>query len=186
MGNTPKDMQKAMKDGLEVMVKTVEEMMNRISEKDRRDCSERKAKERRAEESLARIEEKVQRMEKRAEVALAKAEKGVKELEKKAEVGLSKMKELEERLDERMETVQGKVTVLEEKAMEEKAKIEDEVKSVSAVVDMIVDRAVRSNVRESVKNMEGKVRAAMCGVKVGNLNIGKETDDKVFIVRKVL
>ncbi len=64
--------------------------------------------------------------------------------------------------------------------------VEDEVKAVSAVVDMIVDRAVRSNVRESVKNMEGKVRAAMCGVKVGNLNIGKETDDKVFIVRKVL
>ena len=35
--------------------------------------------------------------------------------------------------------------------MEEKVKIENEVKPVSAVVDMVADSAVRSNVRESVK-----------------------------------
>ncbi len=73
------------------MVKAVEEMMNRITEKDRRDCSEGKVKERRTEEYMARVEEKFQSMEKRAEVALAKAEKGVQELEKKAEAGLSKV-----------------------------------------------------------------------------------------------
>ena len=186
VGNTPKEMQKVMKDGLEVMAKTLEEMMNRFTEKDRRDCSERKVKERRAEECLARIEEKVQRMEKRAEVALAKAEKEVQELEKKAEVGLTKVKELEERIEERLEKVQGKVSDVEEKAMEERVMLEEKVKSVSDVVDMVVDIAARSDVRESVKEMEGKVRTAMCGVKVCNLNIGKETDDKVLIVRKVL
>jgi len=186
VGNTPKEMQVGLKDGMEVMAKAVEELMNRITEKDRRECSERKEKERRAEESLARIEEKVQIMEKRAEVALAKTEKGVQELERKTEVGLSKVKELEERLCENLEKVQGKVTDVEEKATEERVKMEDKVKTVSDVVDMVVDLAARSRVRESVKEMEGKVRIAMCGVKVCNLNIGQETEDKALIVRKVL
>jgi len=172
VGNTPKELQQVMKDGLEVVVKAVEEVMSMVSEKDRRDCSERKMKERRMEEYMERMEEKFQSMEKRAEVALAKAEMGVQELEKKAEAGLSKVKEVEERLDGRVEKVQGKVTDFEEKAMEERTKIEDKVKSVSKVVDMVVDTAIRSNVRESVKDMEEKVRASMCGVKVGNLNIG--------------
>jgi len=59
---------------------------------------------------------------------------------------------------------------------------------VSAVVDIVVVTAVRSNMRKSGKGMEGKVRvrAAMCGVKVGNLNTGKETNDKALMVRKVL
>ena len=86
VGNAPKEMQKGMKGGMEVMVKAVEEMISRITEKDKRDCSKRNVKEKRAEECMARIEEKVQRMEKRAEMALAKAEKGVQEIEKKAEV----------------------------------------------------------------------------------------------------
>jgi hypothetical protein len=103
VGNTPKEMQKVMKDGLEVMVKTVEEVMNRISVKDRKECSKRNAKERKEEEWLARLEEKVQRIEKRAGLALARAEQGVQDLEKKAEVSMAKVKELEERLEERLE-----------------------------------------------------------------------------------
>jgi len=186
VGNTPKEMQKVMKDGLEVMVKTVEEVMNRISVKDRKECSERNAKERKEEERLARLEEKVQRIEKRAGLALARAEQGVQDLEKKAEVSMAKVKELEERLEERLEKVQGKVTDVEEKVREDKVTLEDKVMSVSDVVDMVVDTAVKSHVRESVKEMEGKMRKAMCGVKVGNFNIGQETEDKALIVRKVL
>jgi len=186
VGNTPKEMQVAMKDGLEVMAKAVEDLMGRITEKDRRESNERKLKERRAAECMARLEEKIQEMEKRAEAALAKAEKGVQELEKKAEVGLSKVKEVEERLSERFESVQGKVTDMEERAMEERGKISDKVKAVSDIVDMAVDEVVKSRVKESVKEMEGKVRVAMCGVKVSNFNIGQETDNKVLIVRKVL
>jgi len=186
VGNTPKEMQKFMKDGLEVMAKTVEEVMNRISVKDRKECSERNEKERRGEDCLARIEEKVQKLEKRAEVALARAEKGVQELEKKAEVGMAKAKEMEERLEERLEKMQGKVTDVEEKVKEDKVSLEDKVKSVSDVVDMVVDTAWKGYARESVKEMEGKVRKAMCGVKVGNFNIGQETEDKALIVRKVL
>jgi len=139
-------------------------------------------KERRAEECMARMEEKFQKVKKRAEAAWVKAEKGVKELEKKAEVSLSKVRELEERLDERLESVQGKVTDMEERVVEERVKVQ----KVSDIVDMAVDEAVRSRVKESVKDMEGKVRAAMSGVKVGNINIGQETDNKVLIVRKVL
>jgi len=186
VGNAPKEIQKVMKDGMEVMVKAVEEMMNRITEKDRRQCSERKVNERRAEERMARLEEKCQRMEKRAELAVAKAEKGVQELENKAEVGLSKMKEVEERLNGELEKVQEKVQDMEERAQEEKVVIEEKVKSVTANVDMALDEAVRCRLKESVVDMEGKMRVAMCGVKVGNLNIGQETDNKALIVRKVL
>jgi len=186
VGNTPKELQVGIKDGMEVMAKAVEELMSKITEKDRRDCSERKEKERRAEERLARIEERVQIMEKRAEVALSKTEKGVQELERKTEVGLSKVKELEEKLRENLEKVQGKVTDVEVKEMEERVKMEDKVKTVTEVVDMVVELAAKNRVRESVKEMEGKVRTAMCGVKVCNLNIGQETDDKALIVRKVL
>jgi len=55
VGNTPKEMKEVMKNGMEVMANAVEEIMNRITEKENRDCSERKGKERRAEESLTRI-----------------------------------------------------------------------------------------------------------------------------------
>jgi hypothetical protein len=186
VGTTPKELQGGMKDGMEVMAKAVEELMSNITEKDRRDCSERKEKERRADERLARLEERVQIMEKKAEVTLSKTEKGVQELERKSEVGLSKVKELEERLCENLEKVKGKVTDVEEKEMEERVKMEDKVNTVTEVVDMVVELAAKSRVRESVKEMEGKVRTAMCGVKVCNLNIGQETEDKALIVRKVL
>ena len=127
VGNTPKEMQKVMKDGLEVMAKTVEEVMFRISVKDRKECSERNAKERKEEECLARLEEKFQIMEKRAEVALARAEKGVQELEKKAQVSMAKVKKMEKRLEERLEKMQGKVTDVEEKVKEDKIMLEDKV-----------------------------------------------------------
>ncbi len=51
---------------------------------------------------------------------------------------------------------------------------------------MMVELAAKSRMRESVKEMEGKVRTAMCGAKVCNFNIGQETEDKALIVRKVL
>jgi len=186
VGNTPKELQEGMKDGMEVMAKAVEEMMNRIAEKDRRECRERKDKERKAEENLARIEEMIQRMEKRAEDALARAEKGVQELERKTEVGLSKVNEMEARLDRNLEEVHGKVLEVEGKAVEDKVKLEDRVKSVSDVVDMVVEHAVKNHVRESVKEMEGKVRTSMCEVKVCNINVGQDTEDKALIVRRVL
>jgi len=186
VGNTPKELQEGMKIGMEVMAKAVEEVMSRIAEKDRRECMERKEKERRAEENMARIEEKVQRMEKRTEEILAKAEKGVQELEKKTEMGLSKVNEMEARLDRNVEEVQGKVMEVEGKAVEDKVEMEDRVKSVSDVVDMVVELAVKSRVRESVKEMEGMVRTAMCGVKVCNINVGQDTEDKALIVRRVL
>jgi len=99
---------------------------------------------------------------------------------------LSKMKEVEERLNGELEKVQEKVQDMEERAQEEKVVIEEKVKSVTANVDMALDEAVRCRLKESVVDMEGKMRVAMCGVKVGNLNIGQETDNKALIVRKVL
>jgi DNA repair exonuclease SbcCD ATPase subunit len=141
-----------------------------------------KEKERRREDHLARIEERLQRLEKRSEA-------GVAEMEKKAEVGLTevkdKIKEVERRIEGAVQ-VESRVKELEDKVAEEKEKVEDKEQPGAAVVDLVINQIGKMRMKDSVKEMEGKVREAMCGVKVGNFNIGKETDDKVVIVRKVL
>jgi len=110
-------------------------------------------------------------------------------MEKKAEVGLTevkdKIKEVERRIEGAVQ-VESRVKELEDKVAEEKEKVEDKEQPGAAVVDLVINQIGKMRMKDSVKEMEGKVREAMCGVKVGNFNIGKETDDKVVIVRKVL
>jgi hypothetical protein len=139
-------------------------------------------KERMREDHLARIEERLQRLERRSEA-------GVAEMEKKAEVGLTevkdKIKEVERRIEGAVQ-VESRVKELEEKAAEEMEKGEEKEQPGAGVGDFLMDQIGKMRMKESVKEMEGKVRAAMCGVKVGNFNIGLVTEDKALIVRKVL
>jgi len=182
VGKAPRLLQESMKEGMDVLVRAVEETMSRISERENREGRERKEKERRREEHMAKIEERLQRLERRTEAGLA-------EMEKKAEVGLSevkdKVKEVEKRI-EGAEQVESRVKELEEKTVVEKEKAEDKEQLGAEVVDMVTGQIVKMRLKEAVKEMEGKVKAAMCGVKVGNFNIGQETENKALIVRKVL
>jgi len=188
VGKAPRVMHQSMKEGMDVLVRAVEETMSRISEREKGEGMERKEKERRREDQLARIEEKLQKLERKSEAMWD-------ELEKNAEVGLTEVKEKIKEVEMRIEgavQIGSRVKELEEKAAEEKdkaeekGKVEDKKQPGAAVVDMVIDQIGRMRMKDSVKEMEGKVRAAMCGVKVGNFNIGQETEDKALIVRKVL
>jgi len=197
VGRTPRLMQEPMKEGMDVLVRAVEETMQSISEREKEEGRERREKERRREDHLDRIEERLQRLESMSVAVVA-------EIEKKAEVGLAevkdKIKEVEGRIVGAVQ-VESRVKELEEKAAEEKAaeekaaeekaaeemeKVEEKEQPGAAVEGMLMDQIGKMRMKESVKEMEGKVRAAMCGVKVGNFNIGLVTEDKALIVRKVL
>ena len=187
VGRTPRLMQEPMKEGMDVLVRAVEETMQSISEREKEEGRERREKERRREDHLDRIEERLQRLESMSVAVVA-------EIEKKAEVGLAevkdKIKEVEGRIVGAVQ-VESRVKELEEKAAEEKAaeemeKVEEKEQPGAAVEGMLMDQIGKMRLKESVKEMEEKVRAAMCGVKVGNFNIGLVTGDKALIVRKVL
>jgi len=178
VGRAPKLMQETIKEGMEVLVRAVEETMSRISEREKGEGRERREKERMREEHMARIEERLQRLERRTEVRVA-------EVEKKAVVGLSEVKEKVKEVEKRIEgteKVESRVKELEEKVVEEK--LED--KEQNGKVGRLEGYIVKLRLKEKEKEMEGKVRTAMCGVKVSNFNIGQETGNKVLIVRKVL
>jgi hypothetical protein len=182
VGKAPRLIQESMKEGMDVMVRAVEETMSRISEREKWEGRERKEKEGRREDQLARIEERLQKLER-------KSESGWAEMEKNAEVGLTEVKEKIKEVEMRIEgavRVESRVKELEEKAAEEKEKVEDKEQQGAPVLDVVIGQIGKIRMMDSVKEMEGKVRVAMCGVKVGNFNIGQETEDKALIVRKVL
>ena len=187
VGKAPRLMHQSLKEGMDVLVRAVEETMSRIAEKEEGEGRQRKEKERMREDQLGRIEERLQKLERKSEAGWA-------EMEKNAEVGLTEVKEKIKEVEMRIEgavQVERRVKELEEKTAEEKEKAEEkeEVEDKehgAAVVDMVIGQIGKIRMKDSVKEMEGKVRAAMCGVKVGNFNIGQETDNKAFIVRKVL
>ena len=81
-------------------------------------------------------------------------------------------KELEKRTEE-------KLTELEEK-------VKEKVQVVQAEVERLKNHVVQIKLGEKVKEMEVKVKSAMSVVKVLNINIGLETDNKATIVREVL
>jgi len=178
VGKAPRLLQESIKEGMDVLVRAVEETMSMISEREKGEGRERKEQEKRREEHMARLEERLQRLERRTEVRVAN-------VEKKAVVGLTEVKEKVKEVEKRMEgaeKVESRVKELEEKVVEEK--VED--KEQTGKVDRLEGYIVKLRLKDKEKEMEEKVRRTMCGVKVGNFNIGQETDSKVLIVRKVL
>ena len=157
VGNTPRDIQGPMKEGMRVMVKAVEEAMEKIVERDRREVGELKERERKRQLLLEKLEEKVMVLEKKAEVGSAQLE--------------DRMKYLEERLDGGME----KVKVIRE-----------QVELVKGDMEMVSEVTQGIKVGESVKEMEEKVRGVSCTLKVVNMDLGQETGNKALIVRRVL
>jgi hypothetical protein len=151
--------------------------MSSIAEREKGEGMERKEKERLRDEHMVRIEERLERLERLER----RTEVRVSEVEKKAVVGLSMVKEKVKEVEKWMEgaeKVESRVKELEEKVVEEKEQ--------NGKVGRLEGYIVKLRLKEREKEMEGKVRTAMCGVKVGNFNIEQETDNKVLIVRKVL
>ena len=120
VGKAPRVLQESIKEGMDVLVRAVEETMSRISEREKGEGRERKEKERIREEHMARIEERLQRLERRTEVRVA-------EVEKKPVVGRSEVKEKVKEVEKRIEgseKVESRVKELEEKVVDEKEMVE--------------------------------------------------------------
>ncbi len=175
VGNTPRDIKAAMKEGMSLVVKAVEDAMIMIAEKVGREGEERKERERMMQEQLDKLEEKVMGLEKKAEVGQVQIENRVKLSEEKAEAGRTQIENRVKRLEERQGGGQEKVKNIEEQM----GLVKEKVRSVT-------EMALRIQVSESVKDMEERVSEARCGVKVVNMDLGQVTDNKALIVRKVL
>ena len=157
VGNTPRDIQATMKEGMSLMVKAVEEAMEKITERDRREGGEMKERERKIQEHLEKLEEKVMVLERKEEVSSTQLEDRVKLMEEKLEGGMEKVKVIVEQVEE-----------------------------VKGEVEMVSGIALEIKVGESVKEMEEKVRVASCTLKIVNMDLGQETGNKALMVRKVL
>ena len=71
--------------------------------------------------------------------------------------------------------------------MEDKiGKLEEDSKDLRVILDSLTEVRVKSRLRESVKDMEEKLEDAQCAVKLLNIDIGRETQDKREIVRKTI
>ena len=175
VGNVPREMQAGMKKEIGVMVKTVEEVMDKISEKDRRERMERKEMERMMEEKLVQLEGKLRALEEKAEVSSTKLENRVKLLEEKLEGGMEKVKGIEELV----EGVKGDVVGISKG-------VGEQIEEVKEHVELVSGFTLNLKIAESVKQMEEKVKEAGRALKVVNMDIGLETENKALIVRKVL
>ncbi len=196
VGNTREEMQTNMKAGMRVLVeaveevmdshlgrvKAVEETMSRISERLWHESDKRRYMEKRTEDRLAEVENKVQ--EARTEVGKESSER--KDVEKRTEVRLAEIKDelREARAEVGKESFERKD--VEKRTDERLAELEDKVQEVKAEVDKLKDLRNKISLGESVKEMEAKVRISMCMVKAVNINIGMMTDNKATIVREAL
>ena len=153
VGNAPRDIQATMKAGLCVVIKSVEEAMWNITERDRREGGEMKERDRRMQEQIGKLEEKVLK------------------LEKEAEVGSTQIGERVKLLEEGMEKEKG---------------IGEQMEEVKEHVELVSGFTLGFKVAESVKQMEEKVREASWALKVVNMDLDLETENKRLIVRKVL
>jgi hypothetical protein len=66
------------------------------------------------------------------------------------------------------------------------AGLEEKLQEVAAITGSLTNNNVKGRIKESVREMEKKVEEASCSVKVLDIDIGKETEDRREIVRKAL
>ena len=195
-------------------VKEVEDTMSRISESVKQESGRRRDMEMRTEKRLTEVEDTVQDL--RAEVGMESNERRdmekmtkerLTEVEDKvqkvwAEVGKesSERRDMEKRSQVRLAELEDKVQDVrtevgkecsgrrdtEKITKEGLAEVENNIQELRSEVEKLKELRHKIRIKESVKEMEDKVRMAMCGVKVGNINIGLETDSKATIVREVL
>ena len=159
-----------------VYIKGVDNIQrDKISEKDRRERMERKERERMMEEKLVQLEGKLRALEEKAEVSSTKLENRVKLLEEKLEEGMEKVKGI----GELVEGVKGDVVGISKGVGEQIEEMKEHVELVSGFT-------LNLKIAESVKQMEEKVKEAGRALKVVNMDIGLETENKALIVRKVL
>jgi hypothetical protein len=76
--------------------------------------------------------------------------------------------------------------MLEDRMEDQVKKVTEEVKEQRTILDSLTEIRIKSRVRESTKEMEDKIVEAQCAVKLLDIDIGCETEDKREIVRKTI
>jgi hypothetical protein len=64
-------------------------------------------------------------------------------------------------------------------------KLKEEVNGIKEVNSDVVKETIKDKIRSSEREMEGKVRGAMCNLKILDFDFGGETQDRIAMVRKV-
>lgn len=75
---------------------------------------------------------------------------------------------------------------LEDRMEDQLSKVVEDVKEQRTILDSLTEIRIKSRVRESTKEMEDKIAEAQCAVKMLDIDIGRETEDKREIVRKTI
>ena len=159
-----------------------EENVQKVRAEVGRESNERRNMDLRTKEKLSDVEDKVQEV--KAEVGIESNERRSIELQTQ-----DRLAEVEDNVhDVKVEVakvISGRRN-MEIRMQERLVEVENKVQEVRAEMDKLT--FLRNKIREgeSVREMEAKVRVAMCKVKVGNMDIGLETDSKATIVREVL
>ncbi len=65
-------------------------------------------------------------------------------------------------------------------------KMEDRIEELARTQENVADEQVHSNVRRSEKEMEDKVRHSSCCLKLLDIDFGKQTEDRMWMVRSVI
>jgi len=193
VGSTREEVKEVVRKGMMVLVDSVKELMCQFIGKV--ECVEEKMAENERQVKLERMD-----MEKRTTELLVGVEENVQEVRTQMCMGRNERRSVELMTQERIDEVEEKVKEVKEEVGKERcvrrdaeiltqerlADVEDMVQEIRAEVDKLAVLRNKARLEESVKEMERKVKLAECKVKVGNVNIGLETDCKATIVKRVL
>jgi len=137
---------------------------------------------------IGKLFEKIEEgMRSKVEEVVAKAPDGLKEtLKEGMGAVMNAMVELMNGLSDGLTEQRRGREILELKVEDRLERLEEKVKDVTETTDGLTELRIKSRDSESVKEMERKVSEAMCMIKVMNIDIGRETQDKREIVRRTL
>ncbi len=200
VGKAEIKMQGALREGMMQMAETVNEKMSLlmskvmaledrvdgITEQAGQERNEWKDMEQVKEESLARMAAKIEKIES----GLKAVKDRVKGAIATAKQEVSGRREEEQRSEERLAMLEEKVNITQSEVGRatyvRMSGFEGTIQALQAKVDRLSFGKAEEVVEDQVKAMEDKVKDAMRAVKVLNIDIGKDTEDKADIVRKAL
>jgi len=167
-------------------VKGVEDKVSRMSARIEQEKRERMQIDKRKDRRTDRLEERV----KKGELGVKAVEGMVGNIAASVAQEASERNGREQRMWEELARMEDRVKEVEAKlgknSQEGDGDLESKIRTLQAEVDRLSGLEGECVLEESIQEMEGKVREAMRAVKVVNINIGLDTEDKAFIVRKAL
>jgi len=200
VGDVADKLQGARREGMQVIVETVKEKMSmflgrvkgvevkvsRMSDRIEQEKRERMRIDERRDKRTARMEERV----KQGELGVRAVEGMVGGITARVAREASERNDREQRIWEELARMEDRVKEVEAKVVENSQEgvvnLESKIQALQAEVDRLSGLEGECILEESVQEMEGKVREALRAVKVVNINIGLDTEDKASIVRRAL